>query len=141
MGAGENYDPQGRGLSWKNPEWSRPHTLCGALPALGEASSGPESPAPWALEHSSQDAGQGFRSGPLLPPGTRALTASCLLSHRPAGSQVASALFLRPALPADQCRGHPSWALGLKGRPSAPLLPNALSPRTAWHSEPLHLPL
>lgn len=46
--------------------------------------------------------------------------------HRPAGSQLASALSPHLALRADSVQSSPFLALGLKGRPAAPLLPNPL---------------
>lgn len=60
-------------------------------------------------------------------------------SHCPAGSKAASVLFLRSALPADRCRIPPSFSLGLKSRPTAPLHPrpppllteDCLAPSTA----------
>lgn len=137
-GAGENRDPRAEASAGRTQ--SVPRCTHSGSASLGVRPPQGQSPAPWAPGHCSQDTGQGFGCGPLFPPGTGALTASCLLGHRPAGSQVASALFLCSALLADQCRGHPSLALGLKGRPAAPLPPNPFSLRTAWHSEPLHLP-
>lgn len=98
----------------------------------GKASSSPEPPGP-------QVPGcPRLKPSSLLLGGPRARPASCPHSHRPAGSKAASALFHTQPHRQTWCGVHPSFLLGPKGRPAAPLYlvapPPSLPTAQCWGS-------